>query len=83
MFGVRGNSSRDTGAIEEYQMTKTTKDVILEHAEQTRYGSSTTQGTDFLKIENKPEHYVAGNLYLAALRLIRQLTDKGKKGRAE
>ncbi len=56
-------------------MQKTMKDVILEHAEQTKYGSSTTQGTDFLGLENKPENYAAGNLYLTAVGIIRRLTE--------
>ncbi len=58
---------------------KTIEDVVKEHAEKARHSVATSDGIEFLELEQKPEYRVAGNIYLAALKIINQLADKIEK----
>ncbi len=55
---------------------KTIEDVVKEHAEKARHSVGTSDGIAFLGIEFKGENYGAGNLYLSALKIINELSDK-------
>ncbi len=50
---------------------ETTGDVVLEHAKEKAAG--TGDGMRMLMLPHDPEHYYAGNIYLAALDIIRSL----------
>ncbi len=55
---------------------RTIDDDVMEHAEKARRSVGTSDGITFLGIEFKNENYGAGNLYLTALKIINELSDK-------
>jgi hypothetical protein len=58
---------------------KTIEDVVMEHVEAVKRGSSTREAIQFLELPEKWEFNTAGNIYLSALHIIEKLMAKIEK----
>ena len=56
---------------------RTIRDEVMDNAKELKTrGSSTSVGMEMLHLEHNPEHFAAGNIYLQALTIINELTEK-------